>query len=185
MELTKPRKKFKKIRIGDGEVGREYFSRNIKATFQLLSKGLENSKVLIHAVDTKHTIPNDYEALERVYDDVIVEKNDDSGVADTVAIETPEESVVEDEEEEGMLNPGSTEEAEQRRTTAKQFIINLLEEGPKTREELARNLFDSKLTKCDSLKKAKTQVSMILHSIKKRNKYTIVSIEPGKYRLEK
>ena len=68
--------------------------------------------------------------------------------------------------------------------TAKQHVIDMLRKKVCSREELAKAIMSKNLTTATDVKKAKQFVSIMLANMKKKDKLNVVTVEPGKYRIE-
>lgn len=70
-----------------------------------------------------------------------------------------------------------------RKETKKALILDLLKQGPQTRDSLANAIIEKGLSKHNDLTKEKSYASVILHNLKKEGA-PVTRIERGKYILE-
>jgi hypothetical protein len=165
-------KKIRRLRIGDGEIGKEYISKFGKI-IQYLGKSGSMAKICVRATDKRKDIPFDYLVYER-----IEEEHVEIEPEIVIEVETVEDSTSEVTE---MVEQHS----EATKATIKSLVIDMLLAGTQTKDSLARAVIDAKLTKNTNLKKVKGYIGIILSNIKKKKDLKFVSEVPGRYRIDK
>jgi len=163
-------RKLRKLRIGDAEVGKEYISA-LGKILQFLGNSAGMSQVTVVALNKSKKIPSDYIVYEQVYDDKSLDNEppkEENG-ADTT---TNEENVMVEQH------------SEENKSTIKALIVEMLQSGEKTKDELAQAVIDASLTKNTSIKKVKSYVGIVLNNVKKRKDLKFVTVSPGKYRID-